>query len=161
MTSKKKRIDSAIGQQEIIQKSLSSEVQIPHYVELRDCDMPFWYAITRARAKSEWKEHELILAAQLARCQADIEIEQEKLYLEGTTTENARGTPVTNPRFGAIAQLKAIQLSTLKALSLHTGAGVPKRELTKRTNIAQETEAKVDEALMNDDDSLIARPMLQ
>lgn len=159
--SRKKRVDSPVVQQHIIQKALSSEVSIPEFIKLRDCDIPFWEVIVRARAKSEWKQHELVLAAQLARCQADIEEEQSLLYLEGTTIVNHKGTTVTNPRFGAINQLKMGQLSILKALALHTGSGTTKRDIDKRDAIAKATESKVDDIGMDDGDSLIARPTLQ
>ena len=39
----------------------------PAHVRLRDGDRPFWDGIVRARARDEWCESDLVVAAQLAR----------------------------------------------------------------------------------------------
>src|SRR5574340_157090 len=77
----------------------------PDHVKLRDGDRPFWVGIVRARARDEWADADLVVAAQLARCQADIEREQGSLDAEGSVVENDRGTRVMNARVSVLEQL--------------------------------------------------------
>ena len=109
--------------------------EIPAHVSLRDGDLPFWNSVLRARARSEWSDADLVVAAQLARCMADIEREQQLLDAEGTIIENDRGTMVTNPRFRAINELKQSQLATFRALTLNANAKVDSRVLSKQRQV--------------------------
>lgn len=105
---------------------------VPKHVTLRACDVPFWSGIVRARARDEWTDADLVLAAQLARCQSDIETEQQLIYLEGTVIPNDRGTMVTNPRFRAVNELKQSQLATVRALAMNATAKADSRDIAKR-----------------------------
>ena len=49
----------------------------PAHVKLRPWDMPFWDGIIAQRARDDWTEVDLVVAAQLARTQADIETESQ------------------------------------------------------------------------------------
>jgi hypothetical protein len=94
-------------------------IQPPAHVRLRPQDQPFWDSIIRSRAREEWSsETDLIVAAQLARCQADIEAESVKLDGEGAVIENQRGTPIMNPRHSVLEQLARKELALMRALTL-------------------------------------------
>src|SRR5688500_10280803 len=49
------------------------DIEPPPHCTLRDGDRPFWAGIMQARARDQWTPVDLVVAAQLARCQADIE----------------------------------------------------------------------------------------
>jgi hypothetical protein len=130
---KKTRItDTVSGAVELLKDAMKPMPSIPKHINLRDCDLPFWNDIIRARAREEWTDLDLVLAGQLARCQADIEIEQEKIYVEGSIQVNDRGTSVTNPRLRALNELKQAQLSTVKALALNATAKADPRDIAKK-----------------------------
>ncbi len=127
---------------------------VPAHVNLRDGDFPFWHNILRARARSEWSDADLVVAAQLARCMADIEREQRKLDAEGTIVANDRGTLVTNPRFRAINELKQSQLATFRALTLNANAKVDSRVLGKQRQAFNDAVKARDQ--VGDEDVLLA-----
>lgn len=90
----------------------------PAHVRLRAGDRPFWDGILRARGRDEWVEYDLVVVAQLARCQADIERESKALDEESSVIENARGTPVANPRFSVLQQLAAREMALMRTLRM-------------------------------------------
>jgi hypothetical protein len=90
----------------------------PPHVRLRDGDRPFWDGIVRARGRDEWTDADLVVAAQLARCQADIERESALLDDESTVIENARGTPVCNPRVSVLEQLARREMALMRSLRM-------------------------------------------
>lgn len=90
----------------------------PDHMALRPEDEPFWAGILRARARSEWIEADLVVAVQLARCQADIEREQAALDSEGSVLENARGSAVMNPRVSVLEQLSRREMAIMRTLRM-------------------------------------------
>jgi len=122
----------------------------PKHVRMRDGDMPFWEGVIRARAYDEWSECDLVVAAQLARTQADIEREQEALDGEGTVTENQRGTPISNPRVAVLENLARREMALMRSLRMAgREAGDPRDEKIRRK--VQEAASRVREQLKNDD----------
>ena len=91
---------------------------IPAHVILRKEDVPFWDGILRARAIDEWGECDLVVAAQLARCQRDVEVESQALDVESSVIENARGTPVMNPRVTVLQQLAQREMALMRTLRM-------------------------------------------
>lgn len=90
----------------------------PVHVFLREGDQPFWEGICRARARDEWTEVDLVVAAQLARCQADIESESRAVEVETTVISNAKGTQVANPRLAVIEQLARREMALMRSLRM-------------------------------------------
>lgn len=133
------------------------EIAPPSHVPLEDCDWPFWHSVIAEFARSEWSEHQLELAAMLARDMANLERNQRQLRTEGEVTVTERGTPVVNPRKAVVQATQAGILSMRRSLSLHARAqGGEARDVGKRRSIAKGIEA--DNPL---DDELLARPGLQ
>ena len=91
---------------------------VPAHVSLRDGDGPFWDGIVCARGRDEWTAADLVVAAQLARCQRDIEIEQVSLDGEGTVLRNERGTMVANPRVAVLEQLARREMALMRSLRM-------------------------------------------
>lgn len=90
----------------------------PAHVRLREGDRPFWDGVVRARAYDEWTETELVVAAQLARCQHDIEVESLALEGEESTITNGRGTKVVNPRVSVLEQLARREMALMRTLRM-------------------------------------------
>jgi len=127
---------------------------IPTHVKLRDCDLPFWDAIVRARMREEWDQVTLVVAAQLARCQYDIEAESLMLSMESSVIRNDKGTPVANPRVSVLEQLSRRQMALMRSLQLvGTGTGTGQRtpDLAKGRKLqrqAEQARGEVDDGLL-------------
>lgn len=127
--------------------------QPPKHVQLRPKDKPFWKDIINARA--EWTDIDLVLAANLARCMADIEDNQKYLDAEGNVIMNQRGTPVMNPRFAILEQLSRRSVCLAAKLQVHAAATIGESKLSRGKN----TEKRKTLENLNEDDDLIARPI--
>jgi hypothetical protein len=151
MTKRKPRSDSAASAIDAMVNASKPLPEIPAHVRLDKRHIPFWDGIIRARARSEWIETDLVVAAQLARTQYDIEKEAETLEAEGSVIENNRGTPVMNPRHAVLEQLARREMALMRALRI-TGAaaGIDPRDLAKQRNLERESRATKDELLEDD-----------
>lgn len=122
----------------------------PAHVKLRDGDHPFWIDILRARAREEWTEADLIVAAQLARTMADIEAESAKLDYEGSVIENGRGTPVMNPRHAVLEQLARREMAIMRSLQMTGSARGDKRDVANKRKLEREATKARDEITHDD-----------
>lgn len=136
----------------------SNDYPAPAHVRLRDRDIPFWNAITRARARDTWTDIDLGHAANLARCQADIERIQEEIDTEGDTLVNDRGTVVMNPKHSLLETLSRRSIALCRTLQVHAIATVGESKQSRGKNSSQR-EAQRTVAQIDEDESLLARPM--
>lgn len=150
--SKKDRSDSAHMQSKLAQAALT-EILPPDICPLEDSEMPFWRTIISAR--HEWTEIDKIHAANLARTFQKIEENTSQLKYEGDVLENARGTPVMNPRFTVLEQLTRRAAALSQKLHVHASATIGKPDQQPKKN---REFAKVASAFEDMDDQLIARP---
>jgi len=123
-------------------------------VKLRPKDQPFWSAIMSSRAREEWAKIDFVVAAQLARCQADIEYETEILESEGSVIENFRGTPVMNPRHSVLEQLARKELALMRSLGLTGFTSRGNKEDAQKARKLERQSASAREEL---EDDLLAR----
>jgi hypothetical protein len=132
--------------------------ECPKHLRLRERDIPFWDSILRARARSEWTPDQLVIAAQLARCQADIEENAELLDAEGSVIEKAGRNstiPFANPRVQILEQMARRQIYLMRAMGMImvAGNGAAKRTAqSKRSLEGQAAELKQE----LEDESLLA-----
>lgn len=123
----------------------------PTHVRLRPEDLPFWEGVVRARAREEWTDADLVVAAQLARCQRDIERESKALDEEGSVIENQKGSLVMNPRHSVLEQLARREMALMRTLRIGGSvAGGDRRDLDKARKLQRQAE-KVREELPDDD----------
>lgn len=118
---RRKRIDSASEAVRIMQ-GVKRELQPPSHVPLDDMDWPYWHNVVAEFARAEWTEHQLELAAMLARTMANLEQEQRTLRAEGFISVRENGTTVENPRARAVKSLTGDILSLRRSLALHARA---------------------------------------
>jgi hypothetical protein len=147
---RKSRTDSAKAAIEAAVAAASPLPQLPTHVRLRACDKPFWDDILRARARDEWTEADLVVAAQLARTMSDIETESETLENEGSVLKNDRGTPVMNPRHGVLEQLARREMALMRSLQmLGTAKGDKRAQMNKR--VLERSAGKARDQISEDD----------
>jgi len=118
-------------------------------------DWPYWHSVVAEFARAEWTEHQLELAAMLARTMANLEQEQRTLRAEGFIAVRENGTTVENPRARAVKALTGDILSLRRSLALHARA----RSGDSRNDGTRKEAGRALEAQLDDD--LIARPSLQ
>lgn len=138
-----------------ISAEAAKKIVPPPHIKLREQDLPFWQAITAVRFN--WTDVDLAHAANLARCQADIEENQRLLDKEGSVLENARGTPVMNPRFTVLEQLSRRSVSLSSKIQVHAAATIGEVENNKNKNAAK---IRAGQAFDDnqEEDALISRP---
>ena len=153
MKPRQQKSDTIAGLIDAMANAAAPPPEPPAHVRLRDGDRPFWEGVIRARARDEWTESDLVVGAQLARCQADIEREQLALDAEGSTVENQRGTMVANPRFTVLQQLAQREMALMRALRMggrvmgETDKLGVRRGLQRQAERALESVADEDELL--------------
>jgi phage terminase small subunit len=125
----------------------------PAHITLDECDQPFWKNVVAEFARAEWTDHQLELAAMLARTMADLAREQVTLRTEGFISVRENGTSVENPRARAVKSLTGDILSLRRSLALHARA----RSGDTRNDVKRREVGKTIERDLGDDD-LLARP---
>lgn len=149
---KRARSDSAASAVKAMVNAALPQLELPAHVRLRDGDRPFWDGVLRARARDEWIEADLVVAAQLARCQADIELEQQLLTSEGSVVENMKGTQIMNPRVTVLEQLSRREMALMRTLRMGGRVAGDTRDLAGKRAI--ERKAHQVRAELEDDDLL-------
>lgn len=135
-----------------IMQGAAQELRPPSHVPMEDMDWPFWHNVVAEFARADWTEHQLELAAMLARTMANLEAEQRTLRQEGFIAKRENGTTVENPRARAVKSLTGDILSLRRSLALHARA----KSGDSRTDAKRREQGKAIEAEYGDD--LIARP---
>ena len=156
MTGRKQRIDSATAAVAVM-AGAAKEIAPPSHVRMGDADWPYWHSVVAEFAKTEWTEHQLEVAAQLAKAMADLEAERETLRKEGYVLLVGEKS-VANPRHGVARDLTNSCMSLRRNLSLHARAKVGEaRDVASRRDKSKAIEA---DSPFGDDD-LLARPSFQ
>ena len=150
---RRQRIDSAAGAVATM-AAAARDLSPPSYLKLRRGDRPFWDAVIAERAKSEWTEADLAVAANLARAMADAE------KLAGYAVD--RGGHV-NIRVMIVSIASADKLAR-RIVTLRRALGLDarsqhgeQRDQNKRREHAREIEGGGN-PLADDGDGLLARP---
>ena len=99
----------------------------PAGVELRsEKEHLIWSQFTRARAKEDWRDMDLILLAKIVKMEADIRAAQVELDAVGMMVEDKRGKQIQNPLISVIATLEGRQLAVIRSMSLNQTAHDPR-----------------------------------
>ena len=132
-----------------------ASVPVPQGIELRsDDEAVIWDQFTRARAREDWRDLDLILLAKVVRMEADIRKHQETLDRSGVLIQNKRGTLVPNPLIAVIDTLERRQMAVIRSMSLNQMASDP-----RTINASAKSVSNARGALQSlDDDGLLAMP---
>ena len=107
--------------------AINDRIPLPAGVELRsEAELIIWHQFTRARARSDWRDMDLILLAKIVKMEADIRAAQIELDAMGMMIENKRGTPIPNPLLSVIDTLECRQLAVIRSMSLNQTASDPR-----------------------------------
>lgn len=108
-------------------KGAINDVPLPEGIELRsDLEHTIWGQFTRARAREDWRDLDLLLLAKVVRMEADIRQHQETLDRSGVLIQNKRGTLVANPLLSVVDTLERRQLAVIRSMSLNQLASDPR-----------------------------------
>ena len=136
-------------------KGAMDSVPLPQGVELRsDEEVVIWDQFTRARAREDWRDMDLLLLAKVVRMEADIRSYQTQVEQQGSIVENQRGTPIPNPLLNIIDTVERRQLAVIRSMSLNQQASDP-RTLNGAAKNVSKARTAIDDA---SDDGLIALP---
>lgn len=154
----RKRSDSVHIQTEMMKRAVN-KILPPDCVGLSENEMPFWDAVVATRL--QWSKVDLIHAANLARCMASIEMNQQLLKIEGDVIMGGKhGTqPIPNPRFYILETLSRRSVNISTKIHVHAVATLGEAKNSKGKNSAYQ---KLQNSLEDsDEDDLLARPTFQ
>lgn len=154
--SKPAKAGSTSNQVQAMAAALEGPLEPPPNVTLRAVDVSFWNAIVCARARDTWTDVDLCKAANLARCQSDIERISKELQAEGDTLANDRGTMVVNPKHSLLETLTRREIAISRAIHVHAEATVG-RSADAGKKLEAEKKARGDMAGLADD-GFVSRP---
>ena len=148
------RSDSASAAIEAAKSAASPDLRPPPHVQLSAAAEPYFSDIVRARARDEWNEHQLTIAAQLAECMSEQVDVGAELAVEGRVVENAKGTRVANPLVSIMEQLARRQMALGRSLQMIGRAiGDPSKPQGKR-QLEKNARQLKDEVADEEDDYL-------
>lgn len=130
---------------------------------LRASERKFWDAIMIARLPQQWAQVDLLHAANLARCLADIEVNRRAMLREGTVVKSPAG-PRLNPRCLLLERLHQRSVLLTRILQLQAVATIgqaQKQTGTKGEAGAAAAVLKQAREASNGVDALLARPRMQ
>ena len=119
LTPKRHRSDSAKSAAKAHQNAAQAPIEPPGYVALPEPCKPFWQAIVTARPRDTWNEVDLASAANLARCQADIEALQAQIDEAGFVIDGK-----VNPACELLEKMSRRALALTRAIAVNTVATV-------------------------------------
>lgn len=144
VTAKRHRTDTVKGAVTAMQNALLGPIDPPAHITLREQDHAFWVAIVQARARDTWTDSDLVMAAQLARAQADIERLQAEVDSEGDVIGDK-----LNPKHRLIETLSRRAVSLARVIHVHAEATVGKSEDAAKA-LAAEKSARADATAEDD-----------
>lgn len=154
---RKQRIDSTTGAVAVMLKA-AKQLNPPAHAPLDDDALPFWNDIVAVRAVSEWTDHDLACASDLANTMAQLVENRRVLRAEGEVLRPDGAKEFANPRVAVVHGLHAQIKAARQSLNIHGRAAGEARDVGKRRAKAKEIEAG--SPLRDDDDGLIARPTI-
>lgn len=155
---RKTRVDSVKGMMEIMANAAKGPPKLPPHLKLRPQDQPFYDTIIQARSHDEWGGADLALAVQLAKVQADIDVQQAALDVEAHVIEMPpNGKLSANPRFLIIENMVRRQNALMRTLKMNgCMVGDARGQVARRKadRLAHELRNEMSEA--SEDEDLLA-----
>lgn len=117
--------------------------------------MPFFKDILYARSRDDWREVDLQLAAQLARCMSDIQRQETLLQGEDVVIVSESGKMDENPRIKVIARYKTMQGAIMRTLQLGGRVAIDPRNLQKAADLEKQQRKLRGEIVEDEEPSLL------
>jgi hypothetical protein len=132
--------------------ALAPDLEPPECVDLDDECRPFFSLVLRARARDEWNDATLVVAANLARTMYDIEEQTKLLKTEGYIVPDERGRDDINPRHIIIEQLSKRKMAYMRTLVIGGAALGDAKDFKNKRKLEMDARKIKDE--LTDDDLL-------
>lgn len=155
MTTKRARSDSAAQAIKAMANAAKSPLMPPAYVSITPDAAPYFEDISRVRARDEWSECDLVVAAQLAQCMADMATEDAALREEGRVVKNDRGTQIMNPRTTVLEQLARREMALMRTLRMGGRVAGDARDDVGKSKLERQSR-KARTEVEEEDDGLLA-----
>ena len=144
-----------------IMKAANREIEPPAHVELDERELLYFDDVVAEFARADWTQHQLTLAAFLARALAETDEITLELKDEGSILYSQKGTPVINP-LRTVLQMNATTIFNYRrSLQLNT-VRAPGGNAQSRGKLTQATkQIELDAQHLEDEDSdenLLAAP---
>lgn len=144
LTPRRKRSDSAAAAVAATQAAALGPLDPPEHVTLQPGDRPFWDAIVQARPRDTWTGADLAMAANLARCQADIEQLQARLDADGLLIGDK-----AHPALEMLEKMTRRALALGRAIAVNTVATVGRSaNIANAAALEREARAEKDDDLI-------------
>lgn len=138
----KKSPITSVAEQVRIAQSATRKIVPPAHVSLDARDLPFFNSIIAEFAKAEWSDHQIELAAKMARLMADTEAEYRAMRAEGTVITNAKGDMKISPRRTIIQMNMQTILNFRRSLSLNANLVGNRPTRDKRIKAGKQIESQ-------------------
>ena len=103
--------------------AINDRIPLPSGVELSsEAELIIWHQFTRARARSDWRDMDLILLTKIVKMGADIRTAQIELDVMGMMVENKRSAPIPSPLLSVIDTFERRQRAVIRSMSLNQTA---------------------------------------
>lgn len=134
-------INTVTAAVQVMQKA-AKELLPPKHIHMTKLDKPFWKSVIAEKARSEWSDHELELAALLAKTLRKLEQEDVLLDDEGSVVTTFGGHLAQNPRVRIVADMHSRAMKYRQTLGINARAkGGETRDIERRREIAKGIEA--------------------
>jgi hypothetical protein len=158
MAKRRPRSDSIASALRAMENAGEPPLEPPAHCALRVGDRPFWEGLMASRSRDSWTEADLVLAVQLARCQADIEAGHRALDAlsgGGQGAEATVGGEVIDA--DAMDQLVRREMALMRMLRLGgVIAGTPRDEAGARSVERQARKLRTELKAETGEESLLA-----
>ena len=155
MAARRPRADSATAAVKAMLNASKADLQPPDYVSMTDDARPYFADVVRVRARDEWEQCDLVVAAQLAQCMADMASEDAKLRSEGRVVQNDRGTQIMNPRTTVLEQLARREMALMRTLRMGGRVSGDDRDMVNGRKVERQSR-KARAEVEEEDDGLLA-----
>ena len=132
----------------------NARVSPPAHIPLTDDEQPYWTSIVDEFAKADWTDHQLEIAAFLARTMASLEQQQRCLFTEGPVVQGPEGGLIQNPRNSVVTRLNGQVLAYRRSLGLTARA----KAGSTRTAVHRRQTNRAAEKAVQGDEQLFAQP---
>lgn len=118
MTNRRTRSDSAAAAIKAAKNAAMGDPMPPDHVQISAGAIADYRTIVRARARDEWTEYDLLVAAQMAECIAKQRDYEARLLVDGEVIKNDKGTLVANPLVSMLERLAGRQMVYTRILQM-------------------------------------------
>ena len=144
-STRKSASDSLTSAQEVV-AAATEVIKVPKHIKLNETAEIYFKDIINERANADWSNHEVAVAAKLARMLASEDILTEALEEEGPVVESPKGGFTKNPTATVLTSVRGSIAAFRRQLCLHAQAdNASSKDVAKRRRGRRAIEAAATE----------------